>query len=164
MTGFAEAIAYGAATIVNAISIDKGAAFGVDLYTRARVTLTSEPGHFSGHITSDPSENDSLIRASVLTVLRHFGAETRFGAEVETDSNIPIARGLKSSSAAANALVLATIGALDNSLDDESTMALSVDAAVEAKTTITGAYDDTCASFLGGIVVTNNSKRALLKV
>ncbi len=36
-------MAHGAATIVNAIALGKGAAFGVDLWTKAEVKLTSEP-------------------------------------------------------------------------------------------------------------------------
>ena len=44
MTGKAVAIAHGAATIVNAIALGKGAAFGVDLWTKAEVKLTDEPG------------------------------------------------------------------------------------------------------------------------
>jgi len=40
---------------------------------------------------------------------------------------------------------------------------LSVDAAVDARVTITGAFDDACASYFGGIVVTDNLKRRVVK-
>jgi shikimate kinase len=40
---------------------------------------------------------------------------------------------------------------------------LGVDAAFDAKVTVTGAFDDACASYFGGAVVTDNLKRKLLK-
>lgn len=89
--------------------------------------------------------------------------EKQFGAQVKTQSNIPIARGLKSSSAAANAITLATVAALGKNLDDLDIVNLGVDAAFDAKVTVTGAFDDACASYFGGVVVTDNTKRALLK-
>ncbi len=46
MTGKAAAVAHGAATIVNAIALGRGAAFGVDLWTKAEVKLTGEAGIF----------------------------------------------------------------------------------------------------------------------
>jgi shikimate kinase len=40
---------------------------------------------------------------------------------------------------------------------------LGVAAAFDAKVTVTGAFDDACASYFGGAVVTDNLKRELLK-
>lgn len=163
MTGKAEARAHGAATIVNAIALGKGAAFGVDLWTMAEVELTEEPNIIQGEITSDPAESTTLIERTVARVFRHFSVEKCFGAKVKTSSNIPIARGLKSSSAAANAVALATVAALGKTLDDMALITLGVDAAFDAKVTVTGAFDDACASYFGGVVVTDNLKRKLLK-
>ena len=59
MTKKATAIAHGAATIVNAIALGKGAAFGVDLWTKAEVELTYEPHVIEAEITSDPTENNA---------------------------------------------------------------------------------------------------------
>ena len=163
MNGKAKAIAHGAATIVNAIALGKGAAFGVDLWTKAEVRLTEEPQVIKGEITSDPAENPVLIERTVPRVFQHFSVEKRFGAKVKTWSNIPIARGLKSSSVAANAVALATVAALGKTLDDLTVVKLGVDAAFNAKVTVTGAFDDACASYFGGAVVTDNLKRKLLK-
>jgi len=163
LTGKAEAVAHGAATIVNAIATGKGAAVGVDLWTRARVKLTDEPGTIQGNIMSDPTEDHILIEKTVSKVFQCFNVEERFGAEVETWSNIPIARGLKSSSVAGNAIALATVAALGKSLDELAILNLGVDGAIEAKVTITGAFDDACASFFGGVVVTDNMKRKIVK-
>jgi shikimate kinase len=163
VTGKAEAIAHGAATIVNAIALGKGAAFGVDLWTKAEVKLTDEPNVIKGEITSDPAESPVLIEKTVSRVFQHFSVEKRFGAEVKTWSNIPAARGLKSSSVAANAVALAAVAALGKTLDDLTVVKLGVDAAFDAKVTVTGAFDDACASYLGGAVITDNLERKLLK-
>jgi shikimate kinase len=141
----------------------KGASLGVDLWTKAKVKLTGESRVVRGRILSEPDENTTLIKETVLATLRHFDVEDRFGAVVETDSNIPIAKGLKSSSAASNALVLAVIGALGEEIDYVEAIKIGVDASINAKTTITGAFDDASASFLGGIVVTDNFNRKILR-
>jgi len=163
LTGRAEAISHGAATIINAIATGKGVAVGVDLWTKATVTLTDEAGTVNVKILSDSSENPVLAQKTVENVLKHFGLEKEFGAKVETTSNIPVARGLKSSSAAANAIALATTAALERSLDDIAVVKLGVDGAVDAKVTITGAFDDACASYFGGVVITDNLERIIVK-
>lgn len=163
MTGRAEAISHGAATIINAIATGKGAAVGVDLWTKATVALTDEAGHVDVLIRSDSSENPVLAQKTVERVLKHFGENQEFGAKVETTSNIPVARGLKSSSAAANAIALATTAALKRSLDDITVVKLGVDGALDAKVTITGAFDDACASYFGGLVITDNMERKIIK-
>jgi shikimate kinase len=163
LNGKAEALSHGAATIVNAIALGKGAAFGVGLWTKAEVRLTDEPAIIKGEITSDPNESTALIEKTVARVFQHFGVEKRFGAKVKTWSNIPIARGLKSSSAAANAVALATVAALGETLDDLTVVNLGVEAAFDAKVTVTGAFDDACASYFGGAVVTDNLKRKVVK-
>jgi shikimate kinase len=159
----AEAISHGAATIVNAIATGKGAAVGVDLWTKASVTITDEPGTVKVKILSDSSENPVLAQKTVEHVLKHFALEKELGAKVETKSNIPVARGLKSSSAAANAVALATTAALERSLDDVDVVKLGVDGAVDAKVTVTGAFDDACASYFGGVVITDNMERRIVK-
>ena len=163
MTGKATAIAHGAATIVNAIALGKGAAFGVDLWTKAEVKLTDDPHVFEAEITSDPKENTALIEKTVLRVLQRFSLDNSFGAIVKTWSNIPIAKGLKSSSAAANAVALATTAALGKTLDDLEIVKLGVGAAFDAKVTVTGAFDDACASYFGGVVITDNLNREIVK-
>ncbi|MCL4429355.1 MAG: shikimate kinase [Chloroflexi bacterium] len=163
MTGKATAIAHGAATIVNAIALGKGAAFGVDLWTKAEVKLTNEPGIITAQIASDPKESTLLIEKTVARVLQRFGLEKSFGAKVKTHSNIPIAKGLKSSSTAANATALATTAALGKTLTDLEIVKIGVEAAFDAKVTVTGAFDDACASYFGGAVITDNLNREIIK-
>ncbi len=144
------------------MALGKGAAFGVDLWTKAEVKLTDEPAVIKAEITSDPKESTVLMEKTVARVLSDFKVEKRFGAKVKTWSNIPIAKGLKSSSAAANAVALATTAALGEMLDDFKIVNLGVDAAFDAKVTVTGAFDDACASYFGGVVVTDNLKRKII--
>jgi len=163
LNGKAEAISHGAATIINAIAMGKGAAIGVDLWTKAKVKLTDKPKIIESTIVSDPTENPVLIENTVKKVFKYFKVEEKFGAKVETLSNIPIARGMKSSSAAGNAVALATVAALNKKLDDIKIVKLGVEGALAAKVTITGAFDDACASYFGGVVVTDNLKRRIVK-
>jgi len=158
-----KAVAYGAVTIVNAISCNLGAALGVKLRTEASVKLTDKPGRIEGRILSDPDESTILIEKTVRRVLKQFHLEDKYGAYVETRSDIPIARGLKSSSVAANAITLAVISALGEDTDDLTAVNLGVDATIDAGVTITGAFDDACASYFGGLVITDNSQRKILK-
>jgi len=158
-----KAVAYGAVTVINAISCGLGAALGVGLRTEASVKLTNHPKRIEGRILSDPQESTILIEKTVMRVLRHFGVEEEYGAYVETRSNIPIARGLKSSSVAANAIALAVVAALGEEADDMTVVNLGVDAAMEAGVTITGAFDDASASYFGGLVITDNHERKILK-
>jgi len=147
----------GAATVLNAVSTWKGSAFGIDLKTWAEVEL-DETGIIRGDV---PGVDTSLIETSVRMVLEQFGKN--FGATVRTRSEIPVASGLKSSSTAANATVLAALDALDADLDLVEAAKIGVAAARAVGVTITGAFDDALASMLGGIVVTDNRNMQLMK-
>lgn len=161
MTLTGNAYAAGAGTIINAIATWKGAAFGIDLKTFADVELTKNSHQIRGSIEDMPEGDTTLIERAVELVLDHFGLE--YGGKVTTRTEIPLARGLKSSSAAANATVLATLDAIGETMEPLDAVRLGVQAAKDAGVTITGAFDDACASFLGGIVVTDNKKMELLK-
>lgn len=155
MRGFATA--HGAATILNAVATWKGSAFAIGLETTAEVELNR-----SGGVKGDvPGVDTRLVERCVELVLDHFRLE--YGGVVRTSSEIPLASGLKSSSAAANAAVLATLDALGAEMDLEEAAKMGVIAAREAGVTITGALDDALASMLGGVVVTDNREMTLLK-
>jgi shikimate kinase len=97
-----KATTHGAATVVNGIACGKGAAFGVALETTATVELTGEPGRFEVSIEDEPGEETALAEHCVRLVLEKFGLAGEHGARIATRSQIPMSRGLKSSSAAAN--------------------------------------------------------------
>ncbi len=155
-----KAKAYGAVSALNAIPTGKGAAIGIKLETRAEVTLV-ENGEFEVRIKGYPCENPSLAIEAVKTVLKHF-KKSFYGAKIVTESEIPIAKGLKSSSAAANSIVLATAQALEKNLQDLTAVNLAVDASLRANVSVTGALDDAAASFFGGLVLTDNFKRRII--
>ena len=157
------ASACGSATVVNAIATGKGAAFGVELRVRASCELTDRPGEIIGRVTDDPLESPRLIEICAQRVLKHFKLERTYGARVQTRSEFPIAVGLSSSSAAANATVLATFAALGKKPKPKLVLDLGIDAAFEAGVTITGAFDDAAASFFGFGAVTDNTKRLVLR-
>lgn len=161
MKGIASAC--GSATVVNAIATGKGAAFGIDLRVRAEVELTDEAGKITGRVIGAPRESPSLIETCARKALGFFGLDRTHGAEVKTTSEVPIAVGLSSSSAAANAVVLATFAALGKKARAKNVLNLAVDAAFDAGVTVTGAFDDASASYFGQGVVTDNLKRRVLK-
>jgi shikimate kinase len=156
-----EAIAYGAITIVNALATGKGAAFGIDLWTKAGVELTND-GKLGTTIFNDRTESTVLVEKCARAVLNRFGGR-RFGARIQTESNIPIARGLKSSSVAGNAVTLATLDALEKHMEPSEILNIVVDASLEAKVSVTGAFDDASASLYGNVVVTDNAARKVLR-
>jgi shikimate kinase len=157
----------GSATVINAISTGCGSAFGIQLYITVEAELTS-----NSTINCKTKENvdTSLMQICVENVLKKFQIES--GVKVKTESNLPIASGLSSSSATSNAVVLATIQALIDAheinpnklgLDDMGIINLAVDSSLQAGVTITGAFDDASASYLGGLTITNNLQRKILR-
>ncbi|MEM2872689.1 MAG: shikimate kinase [Nitrososphaerales archaeon] len=158
-----KGIAFGAISIVNAIATGNGAALGAQLKTEAEVELIENSDQIDVKIIgSDNEEDKTLAKYAVEEVLTNLGYKN-YGARVTTKSDIPIGKGLKSSSVASNAIVLATLAALRMNLDDLRIINLGVDASIKAGVTITGAFDDACASYFGGLVATDNTKRVIEK-
>jgi shikimate kinase len=175
------ASAPGAGTVLNALATQTGAAFGIDVDTEATVRLTTETQPVSGEIAGEPDGDTRLIERCVELVVDQFGNDQ--GGTVRTESEVPMAAGLKSSSAAANATILATLDALgvrvvdptgagerdqnavdptDNEITYLDACRLGVEAARDVGVTITGAFDDAAASMIGGVVVTDNETDELL--
>jgi len=163
MRGRARAPAAG--TVLNALATGTGSAFAIDRYLTATVEFGGS--EVRGEIADHPEADTALIERCVELVAGEVGAEHGLepgtGAHVRTESDVPMASGLKSSSAAANATVLAALSALDASVEREEAARLGVRAARDAGVTVTGAFDDASASMLGGLTVTDNTRDALLK-
>lgn len=162
--------ASGAGTIINAIATYKGSAFGIDLWTYAEVELGNDFRGIEGEIElkgedAGAGADTRLIERCVELVLKMFDLPLR--GYVKTRSEIPVGSGLKSSSAAANAAVVATLDAIGEEAKEKlgalEAIRMGVDAALDAGVSITGAFDDACASLLGGFVITDNKKRELIK-
>jgi len=173
----------GAATIVTAFASGFGGAYGISLENRTTVELNR-----TGGVTSTVNGEEKgapLAEAAVKRTLKRFNAEYT-GASVTTETDIPPAAGLKSSSVAANAIVLAVSGALakaeggltqvrlsktrreqrvkinGETLDDEELINIGIDAAYDAKVTVTGALDDASAAYFGGYTLTDNTNRRII--
>src|SRR5659263_58280 len=84
MTLEGQACASGAGTIINAIATWKGAAFGIDLKTFAKVKLSESEAGISGSIEEMPEGDASLIERCVELVLKKYGLE--LGGMVRTRS------------------------------------------------------------------------------
>ena len=153
----------GSATVINAIATGYGAAFGIGLYVTAEVELKGS----KIKCESDKEVDTGLMEICVENVLRRFNIET--GVGVKTYSDLPVASGLSSSSATSNAVTMATVLSLareygsDFRLDDSEILNMGIDASLEAGVTITGAFDDASASFFGGLTITDNMKRKILR-
>ncbi len=153
----------GSATVINAIASGYGAAFGIGMYITAEVELKSS----KIKCKTDKEVDTGLMEICVKNVLRRFDIQT--GVKVKIYSNLPAASGLSSSSATSNAVTMATALALSNEygsdldLNNYEILNMAIDSSLEAGVTITGAFDDASASFFGGLTVTDNMKRKILK-
>jgi shikimate kinase len=153
----------GSATVINAIATGYGSAFGIGRYVTAEVKLKSSK------ITckSDKDVDTTLMELCVKKVLENFDVHT--GVSVKTYSDLPVASGLSSSSATSNAVTLATVLAISKKympeyqLDKFEVLNMAIDASLDAGVTITGAFDDASASFFGGLTITDNMQRKILK-
>ncbi len=152
---------HGAATIVSAFATGRGAAFGIDLTTTADVVLEEGSG-IEARIDGSPTESIALAEECARAVLEKYGDGRRYHVSIVTRSEIPISKGLKSSSAAANAIIAAMLDALSVDYDELDAIRLGARAAVRAGVSVTGAFDDACAAWFGGVVLTDNSRDAVL--
>lgn len=151
----------GSATVINAIATGRGSAFGIGLSVMAEAELID-----SGiECISLEGADTALIELCTEMVLEHYGADT--GVRVVTASDLPVASGLSSSSAASNATVMAVSELISEEfqlepMDGRDMLNMAVDASLRAGVTVTGAYDDASASFYGGLTVTDNMARRII--
>ncbi|AWX32789.1 shikimate kinase [Methanosphaera sp. BMS] len=169
------------ATVINAISMGKGSAFGIGLYITADVNVLNEKTDDDIKVISEsldkPDMDTSLMDLCVRMVYKKLSGYDDFNLKnivvsVKTKSDIPPGSGLSSSSAASNSVVYATLLALleeagltreDIDFSDEDIVNMAIDASLEVGVTATGAYDDASASFYGGWKITDNYDRKILK-
>ena len=169
------------ATVINAISMGKGSAFGIGLYITADVNVLYEKTDDDIKVISEsldkPDMDTSLMDLCVRMVYKKLSGYDNFNLKnivvsVKTKSDIPPGSGLSSSSAASNSVVYATLLALleeagltreDIDFSDEDIVNMAIDASLEVGVTATGAYDDASASFYGGWKITDNYDRKILK-
>ncbi|MEM2739937.1 MAG: shikimate kinase [Candidatus Bathyarchaeia archaeon] len=155
-----------AVSIVNALATGLGSALSINLHLEAYVEIRSGQGLYVEFEGFQPRDT-KLVEACLSKAASYAGLTSGYEARVKIRSDIPIAKGLKSSSAASNAIVLAAIEALGITFDSfrdklRTALNIAVDASLGAGVTITGAFDDASASMLGGMVVTDNFNRDII--
>ena len=157
-----HALSHGAITVVTAIATGKGAAFGIDLTTEAWVEL-DRSDQITVQMDGLEEEDSALARICAERMIDMFAPGKGLGGHVRTRSDIPVSRGLKSSSAAANAIISACAEALGAHLNPLEIARIGARCSMLAGVSVTGAFDDACAALLGGLVLTDNTQMTLVR-
>ena len=151
-----KATIHGAVSIVSAIANKKGATLGISLKVEA-IIETSE-----GKGITIQSENKSLSSRLINKTIEKIVSKRDLEKNkitITLTSEIPTGYGLKSSSAISSVVALACAKIFKPKLTDQQILLAGVDASIESKVSITGAYDDACSCYYGGFNVTENAKR-----
>ncbi|MDR0309394.1 MAG: shikimate kinase [Candidatus Methanoplasma sp.] len=151
---------YGAITVINAMPCGIGSTIGVSLRTSAVFTLAGDTKNVG--ISNDPSEDKEMAKICVSETYKKIGVEEPKGWGLKISSDIPISRGLKSSSSACNAIVSSVLDSERADMDVIERIRLGVNCARMAKVTVTGSFDDACGCGLGGHVITDNRSDTIL--
>lgn len=158
-----RATMHGAVSIVNAIATGNGSSLGISLRVNAEVELAR--GHGVRFLTG--KNDDRLVNNIIRNTLPKEMIESNL-ITIKVKSEIPLGFGLKSSSAVSNAVALACSGLAkeeeeEEEVDDYAVLDAAVRASLDAKVSITGAYDDATACYFGGFTVTDNYSRRLIR-
>ncbi|HEY7777703.1 MAG TPA: shikimate kinase [Nitrososphaeraceae archaeon] len=157
MTTKVTSVVHGAISIVNAVATGFGSAMGISL--EVKVEIVSKKG--SG-IIFQKGRGSPMIKKIIhdMLPLKYLSNNQLL---ININSEIPSGMGLKSSSAVSNAVALACNSLVHKDVNDEFVLNSAIDASLYAKTTITGAFDDSTACYYGGFVTTDNYKRKIMK-
>ena len=151
-----KATIHGAVSLVSAIANKKGATLGISLKVEATIETSEGKG-----ITIQ-SENKSLSSRLINKTIERIVSKKDLEKNkivITLTSEIPTGYGLKSSSAISSVVALACAKIFKPKLTDQQILLAGVDASIESKVSITGAYDDACSCYYGGFNVTENAKR-----
>jgi shikimate kinase len=148
---------HGAISIVNAVATGFGSALGISLKVQVEIIVERGSG-----VTFQSGEGTPMVRHIIDSILP-FEYVKHNHLEVVINSEIPSGVGLKSSSAVSCAMALACVGLINDKINDTYVIDSAINGSLFAKTTITGAFDDSAACYYGGFVATDNFRRKLLK-
>ncbi|MGA7860755.1 MAG: shikimate kinase [Thermoplasmata archaeon] len=153
----------GAITLINALPTGIGCALAISLPVRAEIDLRPSDERGTRRIQLERGSDTQLVRETLAVGLSRFAPGEMFSGELRIDSRVPTGKGLKSSSAVGGAVLRAVASALRQSRPPEELARLAADVAQEIGLSATGAYDDCLATLRGGLVLTDNTNRALLR-
>ena len=156
----AKATVHGAVSLVSAIANKKGATLGISLKVIVEVETT--PGKGIIIKSENKSLSSRLINKTIEKIVSKEDLEQN-KITVTLDSEIPTGYGLKSSSAISSAVALACAKIFKSKFTDQQILLAGVEASIESKVSITGAYDDACSCYYGGFNVTDNAKKERIK-
>lgn len=156
----AKATVHGAISLVNAIANQKGATLGIALKVEA--TVETSPGKGIIIQSENKSLSSRLINKTVEKIISKKDLEQN-KITITLESEIPTGYGLKSSSAISSAVALACTKIFKPKFTDQQILLAGVEASIESKVSITGAYDDACSCYYGGFNVTDNAKRKRIR-
>jgi len=151
-----KATVNGAVSLVNAIANKKGATLGISL--KVEVVMETSKGKGITIQSENKSLSSRLINKTIEKIVSKKDLEKNKIA-ITLTSEIPTGYGLKSSSAISSAIALACAKIFKPKWTDKQILLAGVDASIESKVSITGAYDDACSCYYGGFNVTDNAKR-----
>ncbi|MGH1567141.1 MAG: shikimate kinase [Nitrosopumilus sp.] len=151
-----KATVHGAISLVNAIANQKGATLGILLKVEAIVETSQGKGIVIK--SENKSLSSHLINKTVEKIVSKKHLEQN-KITITLNSEIPTGYGLKSSSAISSAVALACAKIFKPEYTDQQILLAGVDASIESKISITGAYDDACSCYYGGFNVTDNAKK-----
>jgi shikimate kinase len=154
-----KAVVHGAVSLVNAIANKKGATLGISLSVEA--ILETSPGKGIVIQSKNKTISSRLINKTVEKILTKKELEQN-KITLSLESEIPTGYGLKSSSAISSAVALACAKVFKPKFTDQQILLAGVDASIESKVSITGAYDDACSCYFGGFNVTDNAKKKIV--
>jgi len=158
--GKVKAIVHGAVSLVSAIATKKGATLGISL--RVEAIVETSPGKGIIIQSKNKTLSSRLINKTVEKILTKNELEQN-KITIVLESEIPTGYGLKSSSAISSAVALACAKIFKPRLTDQQILLAGVNASIESKVSITGAYDDACSCYFGGFNVTDNAKKQKIK-
>jgi shikimate kinase len=154
-------VSHAAISVVNALPLGIGAAIGIEW--PARVTARLPSATASRGLSVDPTASRTrLVRESARAALDRFRAADG-GLRLSVRTTIPVARGLKSSSAVSSAVILATARAAGTEPSPEAVARLAATVGRATGVSATGAYDDAIAGLVAGGVVTDNRRDTELR-
>jgi shikimate kinase len=156
-----KASMHGAVSIVNAIPTGKGSTLGISLGIEA--TIETEPGRGIIFENKESSLSSRLVR-KVVEMSSPESELEKNKVIVSVKSEIPSGYGLKSSSAISSVISLACAKLFRPKATDLEILKYGVHASIQSKVSITGAFDDACACYFGGFVVTDNLNMKIIKL
>ncbi|MGA8604912.1 MAG: shikimate kinase [Thermoplasmata archaeon] len=161
MSGIARTSA--AITITNALPTGVGCAVGIALHCEAQVTLSIDPSLRTATLEIPADVRSSVVEESLRSGLEHYYPQPGATARLSLRSEIPLAKGLKSSSAVSTSILLAVARAADRNPTAMEIGLHSAEVGRRAGVSATGALDDALAGLDPGFVITENSRGDVLR-